>query len=122
MIHARNSFNVVLHRIERGDPAPQIVPELRRGCRLTNSLREVSRVPDAEVQTVAPVGDLLCHSADGAAQDWLAVRERLLNDQGRILPPDGRDNDPIYISHKARQVPVYVPPHQRDILFCRLQQ
>ena len=86
-------------RRRRGHRRPQRGEALRLGGEAFEQRGERVRAAGAEVEAVEPVAHLLRHAADVGADDGPAVEQRLLDDQGRVLPPDGGDDHRVRRAH-----------------------
>src|SRR5581483_4920699 len=115
VVEIAEAGHVAVERMHRADPGPQPVPQARGADGPLHHLGQAGRVTGPEVQPVHPVGDLLGHAADVAADDGATEGVGLLDDQRRVLPPDRRDHDPVDGPHQGGQLVGAVAADERHV-------
>ncbi len=77
------------------------VDTVRVGREAGNGLGERMCVGGNEMHTVHAIADFSRHAADIGANDRDTIAQCFLNDDGRILPPDGGDADEVDGLHEG---------------------
>jgi len=82
-----------------------------------NSSRKLRDIADSEMKASFFVFDFFRHTSNVAADHGPPMEKRLLDHQWGVLPPNRRENYPIYICHDVGEIRVLVSAEELDPIF-----